>query len=103
MKFREILKDKYNIEPSEYLDIARKRARQLKYNLGVNFADDGQHKLEYDNILFGNVDNKDYIIYLLTEGKEKAEKMRRAYRARMFADKPGRTITKKMRLTGINW
>lgn len=103
MLFESILKKKYKIDPSEYMSIARKRADGLGYTGELKFADDGQHKLEYDKILFGNVDNKDYIIYLLTEGKEKAEKMRRAYRARMFADKPGRTITKKMRLTSINW
>lgn len=104
MQFEQILKSKYNIEPSKYMEMARERADKLGYDLDkLKFADDDTHKLEYDGVKFGNLNNKDYIIYLITEGKEKANTKRRLYRTRMFADKPGRTITKKMRLTSINW
>jgi len=103
MKFETILKSKYNIEPSKYMSMAKQRANKLGYTKELNFADDGQHKLEYDGIKFGNTENKDYIIYYITQGEDKANRMRRAYHSRMFAEKSGRTITKKMRLTQINW
>ena len=80
---------------------ARKRANSLGYTSELNFCDDAQHKLEYMGEKFGNVDNKDFIIYSLTEGKEKADKMRKSYLARTFA--PGRKITQKMKYTRINW
>lgn len=102
MEFKEKLKQ-YGIEPSAYLSIARRRAKALGYNLPVNFTNDDVHKLEYDGIKFGAKNNKDYIIYLLTEGQDKADKMRKAYLSRMLAKTNDRTITKKMRLTRINW
>ena len=101
MKFEEILKTKHKINPTEYMSIARRRANNLGYTSELKFSDDGQHKLEYMGEKFGNVDNKDFIIYLLTEGKEKANKMRRSYLARTFA--PGKNITQKMKYTRINW
>jgi len=101
MKFEEILKTKYNINPTTYMNKARKRANSLGYTSELKFSDDGQHKLEYQGEKFGNVDNKDFIIYSLTEGKEKADRMKKAYHARTFA--PGRKITQKMRYTAINW
>ena len=103
MKFETILKNKYNINPSTYMEKARKRAASLGYNINnLSFSDDGKHKMDYDGISFGNVDNKDFIIYSLIS-PEKAYRKKKAYHARMFADIPGREITKKMRLTRILW
>ena len=104
MKFETLLKSKYNIEPSKYMEMANERASKLGYDLDkLKFADDGIHKFEYDNIKFGNTCCKDYIIYYLTEGKEKAEEKRNQYHKRMFAASKDRVITKKMKLTKINW
>jgi hypothetical protein len=104
MKFEQILKSKYNIEPSKYMEMARERADKLGYDLDkLKFADDDTHKLEYDGVKFGNVCCKDFIIYYLKDGKEKAEEKRKLYHKRMFATSEGRTITKKMKLTKIQW
>jgi hypothetical protein len=99
--FEEILKTKYNIEPYEYMKMVKKRAKELGYVKKPEFSKDGKHKLEHLGVNFGNVNNKDYIIYLLTEGPEKANKMRKAYWARTFS--PKRKITTKMEYSLLNW
>lgn len=102
MSFESILKSKYNIEPSEYMAKARKRADGLGYTSELKFADDTEHKLEYNGIKFGNVCCKDFIIYSI-KSPEKAEMKKKAYHARMFATSKGRVITPKMKLTKIIW
>ena len=69
----------------------------------LKFSDDGVHKMEYDNIKFGNVCCRDFIIYSMTSTPERAEMKKKAYHSRMFASSADRTITKKMKLTKIIW
>jgi hypothetical protein len=102
MKFTTIL-EKIGINPKEYIKIARKRAKDLGYKdyNQLKFVDYNDYKLEFRGIKFGNKNYKDYIIYLLTEGKEKAEQMRKAYIKRMFDKKTNITLKKKYTL--FNW
>ncbi len=76
--------NKLNIEPSEYLKIARQTAQKAGYNPKLlNFSDNNKKKLVYDNIDFGAVNYNDFIIYKLTN-PEIAEKKRENYRKRAF-------------------
>lgn len=89
---RKILKKK-NIDPEEYLKVAKKAAKDNGYNPEkLHFSRDSKHKLYYDTQLsknnekddavhFGALDYNDYIIYKLTNNKF-ADKYRDAYRAR---------------------
>lgn len=65
-----------SISPTEYLSIARQKAKDNKLNYkSLVFSEDGNHKLQItdnDNniIKFGRVLYADYIIYWLLENKE---------------------------------
>lgn len=77
-----------DLNPNEYLKIARKTAKREGYDPKLLFFSDGRkHKLMYKGTKFGSAVNGDYIIYkmLVEKGiydKEFAEKKRKAYRAR---------------------
>jgi hypothetical protein len=88
MTFIDILQN-YNIEPSEYLKIARRNAKRNKYNASqLEFSDKPQYKLmmydknKFKYIFFGASDYKDYIIYTLLDGQQEADKRRIAYLSR---------------------
>jgi hypothetical protein len=93
----------YGIDPEDYFSLAVKRAKELGLKGELSFVNDGKHKMEFNGVKFGSLKNKDYIIYLLTEGKEVAERKRKAYHARMFSTANNRKITDKMKYTLILW
>ena len=68
----------------EYLEKARELARKNGYPdyASVNYAKDGKHKLILRGVKFGNTNYDDFISYKLKEGKEVADKHRKAYLAR---------------------
>lgn len=76
----------YNIEPSKYLRIVRQNAKRNKYDsTKLQFSDKEQYKLMiYDKtnnkyVYFGDSNYKDYIIYSLLDGQQKADKRRYLY------------------------
>jgi hypothetical protein len=77
-----------DINPKEYLTLARKRAFQRGYNpKDLNFSDKKNKKLVYNNINFGSAINKDFIFYnlLYKQGKinkEEPLKKQKQYLAR---------------------
>lgn len=66
---------KENISPDEYLNIARKRAKNAGLNPSkLKFSDDHKKKLEYDSVDFGAYGYNDFIIYSIKESKGEIEK-----------------------------
>lgn len=76
--FRKMLK-KLGITQKKYLQIMQKIAKNAGYNKPLKISKDGTHKLEYDGVKFGKSDYMDYILYMLSEGKETAKKHRKNY------------------------
>jgi hypothetical protein len=69
-----------NISPLRYLQIMRYIAEKNGYNPRLlDFATNNTHKLNYNGVNFGSAMYKDYIIYLLTDTADTAEKRRSAY------------------------
>ena len=76
--FQDKLKQ-YNIDPTLYLDIARKRAYSKGYDPALlHFSRDSKKKLKYKDTNFGASGYKDYILYSLIE-PDKADSRREAY------------------------
>lgn len=76
---------KLDINPQEYLSIARDRAESKGLSKSLlNFSDNNKKKLSYDGILFGANNYNDFIIYSILEKRGKfpsgyASKMRERY------------------------
>lgn len=85
------LLEKNKIPYNKYINKVKSQLK--KNNLDpklLKVCNDGKHKFEYENIKFGSVINKDFIIYSILEDMEKiekgtAEKKRNSYRARAKA------------------
>ena len=78
MNFKNQLK-KLNIEPNEYLKIAKQAAKRANLNPDkLVFSTKKDKKLQYENIDFGAVGYNDYIIYKLTNNP-KADDYRKRY------------------------
>jgi hypothetical protein len=85
-KFAEQFK-KWNVDPMDYLEVARKKAKKL--GLAANmlgFSSDDKHKLQIPNsegrlVRFGSVGLGDYILYTLSKDP-KADAYRERYLAR---------------------
>ena len=70
------------IEPSAYLQLARKAAKAKRYNPEeLVFSNRATKKLSYKNVHFGAVGYNDYIIYKMT-APDIAKRKRLQYRAR---------------------
>lgn len=81
--FEETLKTKYNINPDNYLTIAKHQAEKLGYDpTKLKFSKYHLNKLDYDGVLFGHRDYKDFIIYALLFPLDFAKERRRLYLAR---------------------
>jgi hypothetical protein len=74
MTFKNIL-NKLNVSEDRYLQLAKNKAKKEGYDPKLlKLANDGIHKLQYDNIKFGSAINNDYIIYKLMEKEKLIEK-----------------------------
>lgn len=95
--------EKLKIDHKQYLKIAKDRAKQRGYDPKLlNFSTDGIHKLEYDNIPFGRVGYKDYIIYLLTDPKKAEQARNRFHKSHSKINDSGRFSPNQLALN-INW
>jgi hypothetical protein len=73
MSFKNQLK-KLNIDPKEYLKLAKKSAQRNNLNPDkLDFSTKDNKKLQYENISFGATNYKDYIIYTLLKDPKKEE------------------------------
>lgn len=66
----------------QYLNMMKKIANKNGYTGTLKIANDGIHKLIYNNVPFGRSGYMDYILYLLTENKKIAQKHRSNYLSR---------------------
>lgn len=81
MLFKEYL-ERYNIDPKEYLHVARVIAQKQGYDpYSLTFSNEKNKKLEYAGIPFGSAKYKDFIIYSLLKDPD-AKKRRNMYRKR---------------------
>lgn len=63
--------EKIQINPNDYLELVKKVAKHRNYNPNLlEFANDGIHKLKYNDIPFGRIGYKDKIIYAWLEASE---------------------------------
>ena len=94
MNFIEILESK-NINPEEYLQLAKKAAKSNGYNPKMlEFSDKPKYKLKYDGVYFGAVLYNDYISYTLLHkqglfSKDYVDSRRRSYLARSAGSRSG--------------
>jgi len=95
--------EKLKIDHKQYLKIAKDKAKQRGYNSNLlHFSTDGIHKLEYDNIPFGRVGYKDFIIYTLTEPKKAEQARDRFHKSHSKINDSGRFSPNQLALN-INW
>jgi len=95
--------EKLKIDHKQYLKIAKDRAKQKGYDPKLLFfSTDGIHKLEYDNIPFGRVGYKDYIIYTLTDPKKAEQARNRFHKSHSKINDSGRFSPNQLALN-INW
>jgi len=95
--------EKLKIDHKQYLKIAKDKAKQKGYDPKLLFfSNDGIHKLEYDNIPFGRVGYKDFIIYTLTEPKKAEQARDRFHKSHSKINDSGRFSPNQLALN-INW
>ena len=78
LNFKLLMKQN-KIPLNKYLEIMRYIAKINGYNKELTFSNNPKYKLQYDNVNFGSSTNKDYILYLLLNGKKEALKHRLNY------------------------
>ena len=87
MTITEYLKNK-NINPTTYLNIAKKTGSSAGYNPKlISFSQNPKYKLNYDGTDFGASGYNDFILYKLLEKEQEvpsgtSDKRRNAYRTR---------------------
>ncbi len=78
LNFKMLMKQN-KIPLNKYLEIMRYIAINNGYNKELTFSNNPKYKLQYDNVNFGSSTNKDYILYLLMNGKKEGLKHRLNY------------------------